>query len=389
MLHLHEYQSKQLISERGIPVPDSGIATSPEEAASVFQTLDAGRAAVKAQVHAGGRGKAGGIELVESPEEAEAAARNMIGERLVTHQTGPEGKPVHEVLVEAGCFIDHEYYVGITLNREEEAPELIASSEGGVDIETIAEEHPDQIYGEVIHPTQGLQPFQQRRMIQKLELEGETAKQAASIFQKLADLYVDLDCQLLELNPLASDEKGNLTALDCKINIDDRSLYKHEDLKEMRDEDQEDPTERRAGEAGLSYIDLEGTIGCLVNGAGLAMATMDLIKLHGGEPANFLDVGGGADEEQVRVAFDLLFENPNVRAVLVNIFGGIMRCDVIASGMIGALEDIELDVPLVVRLQGTASEKGRKLLRESDLEITPAQNLNGAAKKAVEAATAG
>lgn len=385
-MNLHEYQAKQIIKEEGIPVPESVVVRSPEEAASAFSSLGADRAAVKAQVHAGGRGKAGGIELVESPEQAEQAARSMIGERLVTHQTGSEGKPIHSVLVEAGFDIDQEYYVGITLNREEESPELITSSEGGMDIETLAREHPDKIFRERIHPSQGLADFQLRRLNQNLGLSGESAKQAAHIFRQLSQLYMDIDSTLLELNPLASDPDGNLTALDCKINIDDRALYKHQDLKDMRDEEQEDPTELHAQKAGLSYIDLTGNIGCLVNGAGLAMATMDLIKLHGGEPANFLDVGGGATEEQVRVAFEILFENPNVEAVLVNIFGGIMRCDVIASGMLSALQEMDLNTPLVVRLEGTAVEKGRKLLEESDLDILSAVDMNEAARKAVEVA---
>ncbi len=384
-MHLHEYQSKKLLEDRGIPVPDRVVVSDPAEAEGAYNDLGGGPVAVKAQVHAGGRGKAGGIELVESGSEAREAAESMIGEHLVTHQTGPDGKPVQKVLLEKGFDIDREFYVGITLNREENAPELIASGEGGMEIEEIAKNHPDKIARETIHPMVGLTDFQLRRLAGKLGLT-DNLREAARIFRTLSELYFENDCTLLEINPLATDPEGNLAALDCKMNIDDRSLYRHSDLAELRDEDQEDPTELRASEADLSYIDLEGNIGCLVNGAGLAMATMDLIKLHGGEPANFLDVGGGADEDQVRVAFDILFGNPDVQAVLVNIFGGIMRCDVIAQGMLGALEEMELKVPLVVRLEGTAVEEGRELIEESGLDIISAVGMDQAAKKAVNAA---
>ena len=383
-MHLHEYQSKELISDRGIPVPEGGVASSADQAGQVFSSLSANKAAVKAQVHAGGRGKAGGIKLVDTADEAREAAEQLIGTRLTTHQTGPEGKPVNQVYVESGVDIEQEFYVGITMNREEESPELIVSSEGGVEIEELAQSHPEKLFRETIHPSLNLNPFQTRRIAKKLSLSGDTAKQMGSILRTLSELYTDLDCTLVEINPLARTSSGDLAALDCKLNIDDRSLYLHPEIEEQRDESQEDPTELRAQEAGLSYIDLDGNIGCLVNGAGLAMATMDLIKLHGGEPANFLDVGGGADQEQVETAFDLIFSNENVEAVLVNIFGGIMRCDVIAKGMLEALDTIGLQVPLVVRLEGTAVEEGRELVEASDLDLISVEGMDEAAKKAVE-----
>ncbi len=385
-MHLHEFQSKELISDRGIPVPDGGVASTADEAGEVFSTLAADKAAVKAQVHAGGRGKAGGIKLVESAEDAREAADQLLGTKLSTHQTGPEGKPVNQVYVESGVDIDQEFYVGITMNREAESPELIISSEGGVEIEELAQSHPEKLFRETIHPTLNLSPFQTRRIAKKLSLSGDTAKQMGAILRTLAELYTDLDCTLVEINPLARTTDGGLTALDCKLNIDDRSLYLHPEIEEMADERQEDPTELKAQEAGLSYIDLDGNIGCLVNGAGLAMATMDVIKLHGGEPANFLDVGGGADEEQVETAFELIFSNENVKAVLVNIFGGIMRCDVIARGMLAALDSIGQEVPVVVRLEGTAVDQGRELVESSDLDLISVEGLDEAAKRAVEVA---
>jgi len=386
-MHLHEHQSKEIISRRGIPVPDGKPATSPDQAGAIFTSLDTEQVAVKAQVHAGGRGQAGGIKLVSSPDEARRAADDLLGTDLVTHQTGPEGKPVNSVYLESAADIEHEFYVGITLNREEEAPELIASSEGGVEIEELAQNHPEKIFRETIRPSSGLAPFQTRKLTRKLGIEGKAAKQAGSILQTLADLYTELNCTLIELNPLAQVAGNDLMALDCKMNIDDRALHLHPDIEEKRDPSQEDPTERRAQEAGLSYIDLDGNIGCLVNGAGLAMATMDLIKFHGGEPANFLDVGGGADQEQVETAFDLLFSNPNVEAVLVNIFGGIMRCDVIASGMLEALDTIGLEVPLVIRLEGTAVEEGRRLVNDSDLDLISVEGMDQAARRAVDVAS--
>lgn len=385
-MHLHEYQSKQLISDRGIPVPEGDVASTPDEANQIFSSLSSDKAAVKAQIHAGGRGKAGGIKLVDSAEEAQEAASEMLGTTLSTHQTGPDGKPVNRVYIEAGCEIEQEFYVGITLNREKEAPELIASSEGGVEIEELAQSHPDKLFREIIHPSMDLIPFQSRRLAKKLGLSGETAKQGTSILRTLAELYNELDCTLVEINPLALTGEGNLVALDCKLNIDDRSLYLHPELKDQEDEQQIDPTERKADEADLSYIDLDGNIGCLVNGAGLAMATMDVIKLHGGEPANFLDVGGGADQDQVETAFELIFSNEDVEAVLVNIFGGIMRCDVIARGMLEALDSLGQEVPIVVRLEGTAVEEGRELVESSDLDLISVEGLDDAAKRAVEVA---
>ena len=393
-MKIHEYQAKELLRAAGIAVLDGVVARSPEEAAAAFKTLGGELAVVKSQIHAGGRGKGSfkenstqrGVELVRSSEEAAAAAGNMLAHDLVTVQTGPEGKTVNQVLVEAGCDIDRELYLGIVVDRAEGLPVLMVSSEGGVNIEEVAAKTPELIFKEHFHPDVGLQSAQVQTLCDKLGITGDSMKSAEAFMVSLCKLFVDLDCSIAEINPLVVTKAGEIVALDAKINFDDNALFRHPELAELRDLSEEDPAEVRAGEAGLSYVQLDGSIGCLVNGAGLAMSTMDLIKLHGGEPANFLDVGGGAKVEQVTEAFRILLADKNVRAVLVNIFGGIMRCTTIANAIVAAYKQVGFNVPLVVRLEGTEVEEGRKILEESDIDIIGASDLTDAAKKVVAAA---
>lgn len=385
-MNLHEYQSKQLFASYGIPVPVGHVASTPAEAADAARKIGGAKWVVKAQVHAGGRGKAGGVKLVDSPEAAAKAAQAMFGQRLVTHQTGPEGLPISQVFVEEGSKIARELYLSLVLNRDKGHIAFIASAAGGMDIEEVAEHTPEKIIRVDVHPAAGLQPSQCRVLAYGLGLSGKQVDQFASIAQALYKLYIEKDAALVEVNPLIVTDEGKLLALDAKINIEDNSLFRQKDLGVWRDATQEDAMERAAAEHELNYVSLDGNIACMVNGAGLAMATMDLIQLHGGSPANFLDVGGGATRERVTVAFKLILSNKNVKAILVNIFGGIVRCDMIAEGIIHAVKDVGVKVPVVVRIEGTNAEQGRKLLAESGLAITSAKDLTDAAKKVVAAA---
>jgi succinyl-CoA synthetase beta subunit len=387
-MNLHEYQSKELFTSYGIPVPKGLVASTGSEAAAAARKIGGSKWVVKAQVHAGGRGKAGGVKLVDSPEAAEQAADAMIGQQLVTHQTGPEGLPIRQVFVEEGSKIERELYLSLVLNRDKGHVAFIASAAGGMDIEEVAAHTPDKIIRVNINPATGLQPSQCRVLAYGLGLEGKQLDEFAKIANALYELYLEKDCSLLEINPLIVNGDGKLVALDGKINIEDNALFRQKELAKMRDSSQEDAMERAAAEHELNYVSLDGDIACMVNGAGLAMATMDLIQLHGGSPANFLDVGGGATRERVTEAFNLILSNKNVRAILVNIFGGIVRCDMIAEGIIAAVKDVGVSVPVVVRIEGTNAELGRKILADSGLAITPAKNLTDAAQKVVAAAKA-
>jgi succinyl-CoA synthetase beta subunit len=382
-MNLHEYQAKDLFRSYGVPVPPGRVAASAEEAAEAARGLGGSVWVVKAQVHAGGRGKAGGVKLARDVEAVRAAAGEMLGKRLVTAQTGPEGLPVGRVYVESGSDIARELYVSLTLNRERAALALIASAAGGMDIEAVAHESPEKILAVVIHPAAGFQPYEARLLAFGLGLSGAQLAEFQSLAAALYRLYVAKDLSLVEVNPLVVTRSGALLALDAKINIDDNALFRHPELAQLRDASQEDPMERRAAEHDLNYVSLDGNIACMVNGAGLAMATMDLIKLHGGQPANFLDVGGGATAERVSAAFGLILSNSRVRAVLVNIFGGIVRCDLIAEGIINAVKNVGVPVPVVVRLEGTNAERARALLAKSGLTITAAADLTDAARKVV------
>jgi succinyl-CoA synthetase beta subunit len=383
-----------LLRAAGVAVPDHHVAKTPDEAGQAFTKLGGKLAVVKAQIHAGGRGKGTikdnpkqhGVELVRLLEEAKAVAAKLLGKKLVTIQTGPAGQTVGRVLVEAGCEIARELYLGIVIDRARAMPVLMASSQGGMNIEEVAAKTPELILIEPFHPDGGLQPYQVRKLCAKLDIRGPSVRSADKFMRSLCRLFVELDCSLAEINPLVVTKSGELIALDAKMSFDDNALFRHPHLAELRDISEEDPNELRATAAGLSYVQLAGNIGCLVNGAGLAMSTMDLIKLHGGEPANFLDVGGGADAEQVTEAFRILLSDKNVRAVLVNIFGGIMRCTTIASAIVTAYKEVGFNVPLVVRLEGTEVEQGRKILAESGVDIIAAKDLTDAANKVVKAA---
>jgi len=385
-MNLHEYQSKQLFSRYGIPIPVGFVASTAEEAADAARRIGGSKWVVKAQVHAGGRGKAGGVKLVDSPEAAGKAASAMFGKRLHTHQTGPEGLPIHQVYVEAGSKIERELYVSLVLNREKGHIAFIASAAGGMDIEEVAAHTPEKIIRVNVHPAAGLQPSECRVMAFGLGLSGPLIEQFSKIAKALYQMYLDSDASLMEINPLIVTGEGNLVALDAKINIEDNALFRQKELAGWRDASQEDEMERKAAEHELNYVSLDGDIACMVNGAGLAMATMDLIKLHGGSPANFLDVGGGATRERVTEAFNLILSNKKVRAILVNIFGGIVRCDMIAEGIIHAVKDVGVRVPVIVRIEGTNAELGRELLAKSGLAIIAATDLTDAAKKVVFAA---
>jgi succinyl-CoA synthetase beta subunit len=385
-LKLHEHQAKAVFRDAGLPVPRGRVAESPGDAAAAFVELGRPLAVVKAQIHAGGRGKAGGIRLVRTREEASAAAGALLGRPLVTHQTGPQGTVVRKVLVEEGTAIEREAYAAVVLDRRREVPVLMASAQGGMDIEEVAAKDPEAILVEEVDPNAGLPAFAARRIAFRLGFPKDAAPKAAAVLTGLARLFLERDASLVEVNPLVLTKEGRVVCLDGKVSLDDNALFRHAADAALRDAGEEDPTERRAREAGLSYVRLDGNIGCLVNGAGLAMATMDLVKLHGGEPANFLDVGGGASVEQVTAAFRIILEDPSVRAILVNIFGGILRCDVLAQGVVEAAKAAKLEVPLVVRLEGTNVERGREILRESGLAITTAEGLTEAAKKVVGAA---
>jgi succinyl-CoA synthetase beta subunit len=391
-MNIHEYQAKQLFERFNIATPKGSPAESAEEAEKIATGLGGSNLVVKAQIHAGGRGKGqfangfkGGVHLVSSSAEARDVAGKMLGQTLVTHQTGPAGKVVNKVLVAESVDIVREVYLAMLMDRATGKPVVVASTEGGVEIEKVAEEHPEKIIREPVHPLLGLQPYQALKIARCLEFKGEQLKAASKLFANLYKLFVSLDCSMVEINPLVVTTKGEVLALDAKFNFDDNALYRHKEILEFRDIQEEDPREVEASKFSLNYIGLEGNIACLVNGAGLAMATMDIIKYSGGEPANFLDVGGGATEQQVTEAFKILASDPNVKAILVNIFGGIMRCDVIAQGIINAVKTISLPVPLVVRLEGTNVELGKKLLLESKLPIQAASDLAEAAKLVVAA----
>ena len=382
-MNLHEYQAKELFRRYGIPVPPGVVAGSPEEAVQAAQTLGGAVWVVKAQVHAGGRGKAGGVQLVRNLAALRAAAERMLGQRLVTAQTGAEGLPVTRVYVESGSDIEREIYLSLTLNRERGRIAVIASSAGGMDIEAVAQRTPEKIIAVNVHPAAGLQPYQCRQLAFALKLVGPQIAEFQSLVMALYRLYIEEDASLLEINPLIVTRAGKLIALDAKINIDANALFRQPSLATLRDPEQEDPLERRASEHELNYVSLDGDIACMVNGAGLAMATMDLIQLHGGKPANFLDVGGGATAERVAIAFGIIFSNPKVRAVLINIFGGIVRCDIIAAGVVQAVKAVGVKLPVVVRLEGTNAVQAREILATSGLAITAAGDLTDAARKVI------
>ena len=385
-MKIHEYQGKELLKTYGVPVPRGIVARTPEEAEQAAKELGTDVVVVKAQIHAGGRGKGGGVKLAKSPAEAAELAKQILGMQLVTHQTGPEGREVKTLLIEEGLPIDKEFYLGITLDRVTGRNTFMASSAGGMDIEKVAEETPELILKETIDPSVGLRPFQARKMAFGLGIPNELINQAAGFMLKLYDAYEKMDASLVEINPFLLTKDNRLIALDAKVNFDDNALYRHKDYAQMRDLNEEEPLEIEASKFDLNYIKLDGNIGCMVNGAGLAMATMDIIKLHGGEPANFLDVGGGASQERVENAFRILLADPNVKAVLINIFGGIVRCDMVANGVVAAAKNLGVSIPIVARLEGTNVEEGKRVLNTSGIGIISADGMSDAAAKVVAAA---
>ncbi len=414
-MKVHEYQAKELLGKAGVAVPAGIVITTPAEAAKAYDALGGGLVVIKAQVHAGGRGKgvavgpevdredalaiasgtkprpdgmAKGVQLVKSAADAEKAAASLLGKTLVTYQTGAQGQAIKKVLVTVGHDIVRELYLGLAIDRNLKCPVVMASTEGGVEIETVAEKTPEKILREPVDVGLGLADFQARKICKALGLTGATAKKGVVFLKNFVKFFIDTDSSLAEINPLIVTDKGEVLALDCKLNFDDNAMFRHKELAGLLDEDEEDPAELRAGRSGLSYVSLDGDIACLVNGAGLAMSTMDLIKYHGGEPANFLDVGGGADKDQVLEAFRILLDSPRVNAVLVNIFGGIMQCDIIATALLAAYDEIDFRVPLVVRLEGTNSDLGKELLEKSGRKIITADGLTDAAQKVVAAAKA-
>ena len=384
-MNLHEYQAKQLFEAYGISVPRGQPAATGSETRAKALELGGERWVVKAQVHSGGRGKAGGVVLANSPVEVEQAADRLIGSRLVTHQSGAEGLPVNTVLVEEVGGLERELYLSALVDRGSARVIFMASAEGGMDIEEVAEKTPEKIVREFVHPLAGLQAYEVRKLAKALELSGEQAKQFGKLIKNLYNLFLKCDCSMVEINPLVVTPDGQVLALDAKFGFDDNALFRHPDIVAYRDTDEEDPREVEASKYDLNYIGLDGNIACLVNGAGLAMATMDIIKHCGGDPANFLDVGGGATKEQVSAAFKIILGDPNVKGILVNIFGGIMQCDIIAEGILAAAKETDLNIPLIVRLEGTNVEKGRELIANSELDVITAESLNDAAQKAVAA----
>jgi len=384
-MKIHEYQAKAILARHGVPVPRGEIAFTADEARAVADRLGGGTVVVKAQIHAGGRGKGGGVKVAKSAAEARDLAGKIIGMRLVTHQTGPAGRNVTRVLVEEGLQMTRELYMGLVIDRSTQRTVVMVSSEGGVEIEKVAEETPDKIHKAFVHPALGLQPFEARRLAFALGLSGDQIGKAVKLMMATYQTFIATDASLLEINPLVVTAGGELLALDAKMTFDDNALYRHPDLKELRDLGEEEPLEIEASKFSLNYIKLDGTIGCMVNGAGLAMATMDIIKLAGGEPANFLDVGGGANAEQIKNAFRILMSDSGVKAVLINIFGGILRCDVLAQGVIAAVKDLGVRVPIVVRMEGTNVELGRQMLKDSGLNFTNAGSMAEAAEKVVAA----
>ena len=381
-MKIHEYQAKAILARHGVPVPQGEVVFAAADAGVAAKQLG-GIVVVKAQIHAGGRGKGGGVKVVKGPDEAVRAAADMIGMRLVTHQTGPSGQIVQRVLVEQGLKIKRELYLGIVLDRSTERPVLMVSPDGGVEIEKVAEDTPDRIFKEYIHPGAGLSPYQTRKLAFALGLAGGQVAQAGKLMTAVYEAFNATDASLIEINPLIVTEEGNLLALDAKMTFDDNALYRHPDIKELRDIAEEEPLEVEASKFSLNYIKLDGNIGCMVNGAGLAMATMDIIKLAGGDPANFLDVGGGTNAEQIKNAFRILMSDKNVRAVLINIFGGILRGDILAEGVISAVKALGVPVPIVIRMEGTNVEKGKQMLRESGLKFTTADTMSEAAERVV------
>jgi len=382
-MKIHEYQAKELLKKFGVPVPRGIVAHSPDEAFAAAQELACSPVVVKAQIHAGGRGKGGGVKLAKSPDEAREIARAMLGMKLVTHQTGPEGSEVRVLLVEEGLPIDKEFYLGIVLDRASGRPVFMASAAGGMDIEEVAAKTPELIFKETINPAVGFRPFQARKLAFALGLPGALVSTAAKFMQSLYSAYEHMDASLMEINPFLLTKDNRLIALDAKLNFDDNAMFRHKEFLDLRDLNEEEPLEIEASKFDLNYIKLDGNIACMVNGAGLAMATMDIIKLAGGEPANFLDVGGGASQERVEAAFRILLADQNVRAVLINIFGGIVRCDMVARGVVGAATKLGVKVPVVVRLEGTNVEEGQRVIRESDLGFTVAEGMKDAADKVV------
>ena len=385
-MKIHEYQAKAILAKYGVPVPQGEVIFNAPDASGVAQRLGGGTVVVKAQIHAGGRGKGGGVKVVKNPDEARAAAEKILGMQLVTYQTGPAGQKVQRVLIEQGLKIDRELYLGIVLDRATERLVVMVSQEGGVEIEKVAHETPEKIYKAFVHPGVGLAGYQARQLAFALGLKGDQIKQAVAVMNALYTAFVATDASLFEINPLILTGEGTLLALDAKINFDDNALFRHPEFRDLRDPEEEDPLEVEASKFSLNYIKLDGSIGCMVNGAGLAMATMDIIKLAGGEPANFLDVGGGANAEQIKNAFRILMADKAVKAVLINIFGGILRCDVLAEGVIAAVKELGVPVPIVIRMEGTNVEKGKQMLKDSGLNFQTADDMNEAAAKVVAAA---
>ncbi len=387
-MKIHEYQGKEILKTYGVPVPRSIVARSPEEAEQAAKDLGTDVVVVKAQIHAGGRGKGGGVKLAKSPAEAKEIAAQMLGMMLVTHQTGADGQEVKTLLVEEGLPIDKEFYLGITLDRVSGRNVFMASSAGGMDIEKVAEETPELILKETINPAVGLRPFQARKLAFGLGIPADLINQAAKFMMSLYDAFEKMDATIVEINPFLLTKNNRLIALDAKVNFDDNAMFRHKNYAALRDLNEEEPLEIEASKYDLNYIKLDGNIGCMVNGAGLAMATMDIIKLAGGEPANFLDVGGGASQERVEQAFKILLADENVKAVLINIFGGIVRCDMVANGVVAAAKNLGVSIPIVARLEGTNVEEGKRVLHDSDIGIISADGMNDAANKVVSAANA-
>jgi succinyl-CoA synthetase beta subunit len=385
-MKIHEYQAKAILARYGVPVPRGEVTFNPAEARDIAHRLGTSVVVVKAQIHAGGRGKGGGVKLAKSPDEATELAKKMVGMTLVTHQTGPEGRVVSRVLIEEGLQMARELYLSIVLDRQSGKPVIMASAAGGMDIEEVAAKTPEKIHRVYVEPGVGLVAFEARQLGFAIGLDGAQVNKLVKLLASLYDAYVATDASLIEINPLVVTAQGDLLALDAKMNFDDNALYRHADVKELRDLGEEDPLEIEASKYSLNYIHLDGNIGCMVNGAGLAMATMDIIKLAGGEPANFLDVGGGANAEQIRNAFKILMSDRNVKAVLINIFGGILRCDVLAQGVIAAVKELGVPVPIVIRMEGTNVDEGKRLLKESGMNFTTADSMDEAATKVVKLA---
>lgn len=384
-MNIHEYQAKEVLRRYGVATLKGKVANTPEEAVAAAKEIGGSIWVVKAQIHAGGRGKGGGVKIAKSTDEVQTLSKNMLGMTLITHQTGPEGKKVQRIFIEQGCNIAKEYYVACLVDRGTGRVAMMASSEGGMDIEEVAEKHPEKIVKVDIDPVTGLMPYQARELAFAIGIPATSLNKSVQFFQGLYKAFIDCDCSIAEINPLVLTKEGDMLALDAKMNFDSNALYRHQDIVAYRDLNEEEPTEIEASKYDLAFIKLDGNIGCLVNGAGLAMATLDIIKLHGESPANFLDVGGGANKEKVTAAFKIILQDKNVKGILVNIFGGIMKCDIIADGVISASKEVGLKVPLVVRLEGTNVDLGKKMLKESGLNIIPADDLTDAAQKIVKA----